>query len=92
MSSRGRKTWLYLSILVINKNVPGAVVLQVGELQAVGGADLGRLERCVQRADLHDGFRLSGLQRAKKSTAKGGIVLKSVGNESCRRQGSRHVC
>lgn len=40
-SSRGRKTWLYLSILVINENVPRAVVLQVGELQAVGGADLG---------------------------------------------------
>lgn len=62
---------------MINKNVPGAVVLQVGELQAVGGADLGRLERCVQRADLHDGFRLSGLQKVKKSSAKGGISWKN---------------
>lgn len=92
MSSRGRTTWLYLSILVINKNVPGAVVLQVGELQAVGGADLGWLERCVQRTDLHDGFWLSGLQTVKKSTAKGRIVLKCVRNENCRRRGSRRVC
>lgn len=83
--------WRYLSILVINKNVPGAVVLQVCELQAVGSADLGRLERCVQRADLHDGFWLSGLQKVEKSTAKGGIVLK-LRNESCRRQGSPRVC
>lgn len=73
--STGRKPWLYLSVLVINKNVPGAVVLQVGELQAVGGADLGRLECCVHRTDLHYRFGLSGLQKVKKSTAKGGFFF-----------------
>lgn len=66
-SSRGWKTQLYLSIFVINKNVPRAVVLQVGELQAVGGADLGWLECCIQETDLHYRFWLSGLQKVKKS-------------------------
>lgn len=50
---------------MINKDVPRAVVLQVSDLQPVGGADLGWLECCVQGTDLHDRFRLSGLQKVK---------------------------
>lgn len=75
--------WLYLSILVINKDVPCAVVLQVGDLQAVGGADLGWLECCIHGTDLHYRFWLSGLQKVKKSTAKCGSFFKSVMNENC---------
>lgn len=52
----------HLSIFVIDEYVPGAVVLQVGDLQAVGGADFGRLEGGVQGVYLHDGFGLSGLE------------------------------
>lgn len=53
----------HLSIFVIDEYVPGAVVLQVGDLQAVGGADFRRLEGGVQGVYLHYGFRLSGLER-----------------------------
>lgn len=58
---------------MINKDVPRAVVLQVGDLQPVGGADLGWLECCVQGTDLHDGFRLSGLQEVRTQTAEEGV-------------------
>lgn len=47
---------------MIDEYVPGAVVLQVGDLQAVGGADLRRLEGGVQGVYLHYGFGLSGLE------------------------------
>lgn len=53
----------HLSIFVIDEYVPGAVVLQVGDLQAVGGADFRRLEGGVQGVYLHYGFGLSGLER-----------------------------
>lgn len=55
---------------MINKDVPRAVVLQVGDLQSVWGADLGWLECCVQGTDLHHRFRLSGLQKVKTRTAE----------------------
>lgn len=47
---------------MVNENIPGAVVLQIGYLQSVGSADLCGLERGVDRIYLHYGFRLSGLQ------------------------------
>lgn len=65
VSTRGRKQRLHLSVVVINKDVPRAVVLQVGDLQPVGGADLGWLECCVQGTNLHHCFRLPGLQEVK---------------------------
>lgn len=52
----------HLSIFVIDEYVPGAVVLQVGDLQAVGDADFRRLEGGVHGVYLHDGFGLSGLE------------------------------
>lgn len=55
----------HLSILMVNEDIPSAVVLQIGYLQAVGSADFRRLESGVQRMYLHYGFRLSGLQKGK---------------------------
>lgn len=58
--SAGPRT--HLPILVVNKDVAGAVVLQVGDLQAVGVANLGWLEGGVQMFNLHDGLGLLGLE------------------------------
>lgn len=52
----------HLPIFVVDKDVAGAVVLQVGDLQAVGVAYLGWLEGGVQMLDLHDGLGLLGLE------------------------------
>lgn len=38
---------------MVDKDVPGAVVSQVSNLQAVGVAYLSRLERGVESLDLH---------------------------------------
>lgn len=38
---------------MVDKDVPGAVVSKVGDLQAVGVAYLSRLERSVQSLNLH---------------------------------------
>lgn len=51
----------HLPILVIDEDVAGAVVLQVGDLQAVGVANLGRLEGGIQVLNLHDSLGLLGL-------------------------------
>lgn len=51
---------------MVNKDVPGAVVLQISYLQPVGSADLCGLEGGVHRIYLHYGFRLSGLEEGKK--------------------------
>ena len=48
---------------MVDKDVAGAVVLQVGDLQAVGVAHLGWLEGRIQVLNLHDGLRLLGLWR-----------------------------
>lgn len=50
-----------MSVLVINKQVPGLLVVQVGDLQAVSVADLLRLERRVQVLHGDDGFGNLGL-------------------------------
>lgn len=47
-----------LAILVVDKDVASAIVLQVGDLQAVGVADLGWLEGGIQVLNLHDSLRL----------------------------------
>lgn len=52
----------HLPILMVHKDIPGAVVLQVGDLQTVRGADFSRLESSVHTVDLHYRFGLSGLQ------------------------------
>lgn len=51
----------HLAILVVDKDVASAVVLQVGDLQAVGVADLGWLEGGIQVLNLHDSLRLLSL-------------------------------
>lgn len=52
----------HLPVFMVDKDVAGAVVLQVGDLQAVGVANLGWLEGGVQMLDLHDGLGLLGLE------------------------------
>lgn len=53
----------HLSILMVNKDIPSAVVLQIGYLQAMGSADFSWLESGIHSIDLHDCFGLSGLQK-----------------------------
>lgn len=65
----------HLSIFVIDEYVPGAVVLQVCDLQAVGGADLRRLEGGVQGVYLHYGFGLSGLDGKHLAGIREGLKL-----------------
>lgn len=57
----GRGATPHLSILMVNKDVPSAVVLQIGYLQAVGRADFSWLESGIDSVDLHYRFGLSGL-------------------------------
>lgn len=47
---------------MVNKDISSAVVLQIGYLQAMSGADLSWLESGIQAIDLHYGFRLTGLK------------------------------
>lgn len=51
----------YFSITVVDKDVPCAVVFQVGNLQATGVADLGWLEGGIEGLNFHHCFRISGL-------------------------------
>lgn len=60
-----RGTAPHLSILMVNKDIPGAVVLQIGYLQAMGSADFSWLECGIHRIDLHYRLGLSGLQKRK---------------------------
>lgn len=60
-----RGTAPHLSILLVNKDIPSAVVLQIGYLQAVGHADFCWLEGGIQSIDPHYCFGLSGLQKGK---------------------------
>lgn len=50
---------------MVNKDIPSAVVLQIGYLQAVGSADFYWLESGIHGIDLHYRFRFSGLQAGK---------------------------
>lgn len=50
-----------LGVAVVDEDVPGAVVLQVGDLQTARVPDLGRLEGGVQGLNLHHCFGLPGL-------------------------------
>lgn len=67
---------------MVDKDVPGAVVLQVCDLKAVGGADFSRLEGGVHGIYLHYGFGLSGLQEKNKHFE--GLDGKGNGGGSCR--------
>lgn len=64
-ATENSKKRAHLSILMVNKDVPGAVVLQIGDLQAVGRADFCRLENGIDTIYLHCCFRLFGLQNEK---------------------------
>lgn len=66
----------HLSIFVIDEYVPGAVVLQIGDLQAVGGADFRRLEGGVQELYPHYGFGLSGLEEKQLAGITEGLKIK----------------
>ena len=61
---------VYLSITVVDKDVPCAVVFQVGDLQATGVANLGRLEGGIEGLDFHHCFGIPGLggERHEKQT------------------------
>lgn len=50
---------------MVNKDIPSAVVLQIGYLQAMGGANFSWLESGINSIDLHYCFWLSGLQKGK---------------------------
>lgn len=52
---------VYLSITVVDKDVPCAVVFQVGDLQTTGVANLGRLEGGIEGLNLHHCFGIPGL-------------------------------
>lgn len=56
-----RSASAYLAVLVVDEDVAGAIVLQVGDLQPMRVADLGRLESGVQVFHLHGGLWLLGL-------------------------------
>lgn len=51
----------YLSITVVDKDVPCAVVFQVGDLQAARVANLGRLEGGIEGLDFHHRFWIPSL-------------------------------
>src|SRR4029434_314545 len=55
----------HLSIVMIYKDVPGAVVLQVGDLEAMLVANLSCLEGCIYVLNFHHSFWFSGLHREK---------------------------
>lgn len=48
---------------MVDKDVPCAVVFQVGDLEAAGVANLGRLEGGVEGLDFHQRFGIPGLRR-----------------------------
>lgn len=52
---------VYLSVTVVDKDVPCAVVFQVGDLQAAGVPNLGRLEGGVEGLNFHHRFGVPGL-------------------------------
>lgn len=54
-------TRAHLSILMIHKQIPHALVVQVGDLQAVSVADLLWLENCIQVLHGDDRFGDLGL-------------------------------
>lgn len=53
--------WAHLSILVVNKEIPGTSILQTGDLQAVRMTDLLWLENCIQVLHADDSFGNLGL-------------------------------
>ena len=54
---------------MVNKDVPGAVVLQVGDLQPMGVCHLGWLEVGIQSVDLHHSLGLPSL-RSEEHTSE----------------------
>lgn len=70
-TTKQRHSSPHLSILVVNKDIPRAIVLQIGHLQTVSSANFSWLESGVDGTDLHYGFGLSGLQ-------EGDIFFKKV--------------
>lgn len=48
----------HLAVRVVNKDVPCAVVVQIGDLQPVGIAYFGRLKGSIEGVDFHRRLRL----------------------------------
>lgn len=59
---RGQRSPQYLAVVVVHKDAAGAVVFEVGDLQAVGVSDLLGLEGCVDAVDLDYRFGLLRLR------------------------------
>lgn len=55
----------YFSITVVDKDVPCAVVFQVGDLQATGVADLGWLEGGIEGLNFHHCLGIPGLDEGR---------------------------
>lgn len=56
----------YLAVLMVDKDVAGPAVFDVGDLKAVRISDLLRLEYCVDAVHLHYRFGLLGLQEERE--------------------------
>lgn len=68
-----------LAVLVVEEDVAGAVVFEVGDLQAVGVSDLLRLEGGVDAVHLDHSFGLLGLREGERQ-------------EKEKRRGKRCLC
>ncbi len=69
---------VYLSITVVDKDVPCAVVFQVGDLQAVGVSYLLRLEGCVDGVHLDYSFGLLSLHGRGRKAVEVGVCVCAV--------------
>ena len=51
----------HLAVRMVNKDVPCAVVVQIGYLQPMGVADFSRLKGCIEGMDAHRCLRFLSL-------------------------------
>lgn len=65
-ASQGQRSRQYFAAVVVDEDAAGAVVFEVGDLQAVGVSDLLGLEGGVDAVDLDDRLGLLRLQRHTK--------------------------
>lgn len=56
----------YFAVLMVDKDVAGPAVFDVGDLKAIRVPDLLRLECCVDAVHLHCRFGLLGLQEERE--------------------------
>lgn len=60
----------YFSVTVVDKDVPCAVVFQVGDLQAAGVADLRWLESGIEGLNFHHRLWIPGLNGDKQQKGR----------------------